>query len=228
MKIVFLNLWYGERERELIDFINEYKSNTDIFCFQESSDRFQLVLNTFLFEYNNFVSHKYVSSDGDYYQSTFIRKEMKILGNNNMFEGEKNLGLETGVTVDDGLKIWNIGNFHGFAKPGSKRDSSDRMKQSMDLIERFNDLKGEKIIGGDFNLQPRTKSIKMFETAGYINLISEYKIKTTRNRFSWELYPERKQYFSDYVFVSKGTKVRSFEVIKNEISDHLPMVLVTE
>ncbi len=67
--------------------------------------------------------------------------------------------------------------------------------------------------------------IKLF----FVNLIKKYKIKTTRNSYAWERFKTRKgfvkQYFADYVFVTKGIKVKSFEVPKVMISDHNPMIL---
>ena len=91
---------------------------------------------------------------------------------------------------------------------------------------------GLKIIGGDFNLNPDTKSVKIFEEVGYKNLIMDFGIKNTRNEISWKQFQNKpgfvKQYFADYVFVSKDVKVRKFEVPYNEISDHLPQILEFE
>ena len=84
------------------------------------------------------------------------------------------------------------------------------------------------MIGGDFNLAPETKSIAMLTENGYRDLIKDFKIRTTRNRLAWEMYPESKQYFSDYVFASPEVKVKEFTVPENEISDHLPLILDIE
>jgi endonuclease/exonuclease/phosphatase family metal-dependent hydrolase len=85
-----------------------------------------------------------------------------------------------------------------------------------------------KIIGGDFNLLPETKSAQMFEENDYRSLIKEFRIRTTRNRLAWELYPNDKQYYADYVFVSPGVNVKEFSVPENEISDHLALILRVE
>lgn len=104
-----------------------------------------------------------------------------------------------------------------------------RLRQSEKIINFFNDKKGLKIIGGDFNLNPDTKSVMMFEKAGYRNLIKEFDIKSTRNKLSWKQFKNQpdfvKQYFADYVFVSSDVKVKDFTVPYNEISDHLPLIL---
>jgi endonuclease/exonuclease/phosphatase family metal-dependent hydrolase len=133
------------------------------------------------------------------------------------------LGLYTSLNIG-GNNVY-ICNVHGIAKPGNKLDSVGRLRQSKELIDFFNDKKGMKIIGGDFNLLPDTKSIKTFEENGYRNLVKEFKIDTTRNHYSWDKYPDTKQYYADYVFVPQDTSINTFEVIKNEISDHLPLIL---
>jgi len=72
---------------------------------------------------------------------------------------------------------------------------------------------------GDFNLLPETKSLIMFEDAGMKNLIKEYNITSTRNKFK-----KFNKKISDYVFVSNNVNVSSFKVPDVLISDHLPMI----
>jgi endonuclease/exonuclease/phosphatase family metal-dependent hydrolase len=86
---------------------------------------------------------------------------------------------------------------------------------------------GIQIIGGDFNILPETESIRMFKDQGYADLIKDFSIRTTRNRFAWEKYPGNELYYSDYVFI-KHAKVVDFAVPALEISDHLPMLLDIE
>jgi endonuclease/exonuclease/phosphatase family metal-dependent hydrolase len=114
--------------------------------------------------------------------------------------------------------------FLGQPKPGTKLDTKEREEASKRIIDFMKEKSGEKIIGGDFNLLPNTQSILAFENSGYKNLIKEFNIKTTRNNNAWKHY-EDKQLFADYVFVSKNLKIKKFEVIENEISDHLPLIL---
>ena len=88
------------------------------------------------------------------------------------------------------------------------------------------------MVGGDFNLMPDTKSINLFENSGYRNLIKEFDIKETRNRFAWDTFKNDpdyvQQHFADYCFVSKDINVKSFEVPDIEVSDYLPLVLEFE
>ena len=54
------------------------------------------------------------------------------------------------------------------------------------------------------------------------NLIKKYNIKTTRHK----LYPGfENNKFADFVFVSKGIKIKNFQVPNIAVSDHLPMIL---
>lgn len=70
----------------------------------------------------------------------------------------------------------------------------------------------------------------MFENAGYINLIKDFKIERTRNDITWKYHSKGKrsfvkQYYADYVFTSPDTQINSFEVPNVEISDHFPLIL---
>lgn len=119
---------------------------------------------------------------------------------------------------------------HGISKPGTKLDTPERLHQSESILKHIKSLpQGDIVLCGDFNLMPDTESIHMIEHSGLRNLIAEFGITNTRNEISWAKFPGlEKQHFADYMFVSEGVKVKSFEVPYNEISDHLPMVLEIE
>ncbi len=144
------------------------------------------------------------------------------------------LALTTNLTVSTGYasyitfkkqgRIVNLLNVHGKSLPGHKMDTPTRLKQSKTIIDFLKAKSGPKVIGGDFNLMPDTKSIAMFENAGYRNLIKDFGVKNTRNKLSWRQF-NNLQYFADFVFVSKEVKVNKFEVPYMEISDHLPQIL---
>lgn len=126
-------------------------------------------------------------------------------------------------------KIYTIANVHGIAYPGHKRDTPDRLEQSRRIAAFLAAERGEKILGGDFNLFPDTDSIRMIEKLGMANLIKEFNIKGTRNELCNGLYPEsQRQYFADYAFVSPGVHVVNFEAPYCLISDHLPLILDIE
>ncbi|MFA6105563.1 MAG: hypothetical protein WC725_03135 [Patescibacteria group bacterium] len=128
----------------------------------------------------------------------------------------------------NGKKIW-MNNFHGISHPGEKLDTKDRLSQSKNICKVLKNQPGLKILGGDFNLMPGTKSVKIIEESGLKNLITDYKIKSTRSALNHSQYPNRvKQYYADFVFVSPEITVKSFEAPNLNISDHLPLVLEIE
>ena len=103
---------------------------------------------------------------------------------------------------------------------GTSVGKPERMKKIAELIKT---IEGEVVICGDFNLLPDTKSIKMLEEAGLVNLIKEYRITSTRT----SLYSKSEK-FADYIFVSKGVSVKDFKVLSDEVSDHTPLYLELE
>lgn len=119
-------------------------------------------------------------------------------------------------------KLFNIYNLHGLWVPdslGGKKDNKDRIRQSEEIKKFVQKHDGKKIIAGDFNLYPNTKSLTLLED-GFRNLIKDYNISTTRSA----LYT-RKFKFADYILVSPEVKVIDFQVPNVAISDHLPMIL---
>lgn len=234
MRIIFLNCWHGKIKDGLFNFIKNNAPQTDIFVFLEVTP-----------EMFSVFSENLVSFTGDYLansiksgQSMFISKNLLIVSGEKIDLYEQQPG-DTGclqkVKLKTGGLEFYIGGIHGKTLPGDKLDTKIRLQQSRKILKAFEAENFPRIIGGDFNLLPETKSIKMFEEAGYRNLIVEFKIKTTRNRFAWEQAKRQvkeegkkffgRQYFADYVFVSPEVKVLNFEVPALEISDHLPLIL---
>ncbi len=119
---------------------------------------------------------------------------------------------------------FTVVNIHGTPFPGSKLDTALRLEHSNKIEEFLNSKPGAKIMVGDFNLLPGTKSIKILE-GEMRNLIKEFSIQRTRSKLSPFYGREDFQKFADYTFVSNDVQVKSFEVPKVEISDHLPMIL---
>ena len=162
-------------------------------------------------------------------QAIFLKKGIDILSSGRVSiyrQSPTDVGFLQFVNASkNGAKFW-IGGVHGKAQPGQKLDTPVRINQSAKILQFFKDKEGPKIIGGDFNLMPDTESVKMFEKAGYRNLIRVFEIKETRNRLSWEQFPNNeKQHFADFCFVSPEIKIQNFQVTYNEISDHLPQIL---
>ncbi len=123
-------------------------------------------------------------------------------------------------------KPFTLATVHGIPYPGNKLDDANRLTQSRRILSFFASEKGEKILGGDFNMMPDTISMRMIGESGMKDLIKEYGITNTRNVFAYGDYPEaERQYFADFAFVSPGVQVIDFQVPYCLVSDHLPMLL---
>jgi len=225
MKIIFLNVWNGKVQEGITEFIKEQSRDTDIFCFQEAYDEFKELFKDVFPNHKEFSAYKFVIKDDDFPQATYASKNINIISSEILFDGQIDCGLGIYLHVEFDNTPVHICNFHGLSKPGDKLDNPNRLSQSQKLIDFFKEKEGLKIIGGDFNLFPETKSVQMFEENGYRDLIKEFEISTTRNHFTWDMYPDNPQYYSDYVFVSPNVKIKGFLVPDIEISDHLPMIL---
>lgn len=125
-------------------------------------------------------------------------------------------------------KIW-INSLHGISMPGSKLDTKERLLQSKNICRVLRYQRGKKLLGGDFNLMPNTKSVLTIEKQAMNNLIKTFKIRETRSSISHSQYQGRiRQHYADFAFASRDVKVKNFEVPRINISDHLPLILEIE
>ena len=225
MRLISLNLWYGEKLEDVGKFITSHIEQTDIFCFQETQGTEAMLGRLIDAEKFSFREVKKSASE-DYSLRTYIRNNIEIISVTELikepFEEGSALAMEL-VVGDVPLAVVNV---HGVSQPGNKLDTPARIKQSESIIE-FLKNKGDvpKIVCGDFNLMPSTESVEIFEKFGYRNLIKDHRIPTTRNELAWAKHPDNKQLFADYTFMPEAVKVNQFVVPNVLISDHLPMIL---
>lgn len=255
MKLISLNTWGGKIFEPLINFIKQQSKDTDIFCFQEvftttsnhtETSGFRTNLYNeitkiledhqgyFAAAIDNYPVGSFQGKHTDFNLSSglaiFIRKTLavKSYGDFFIYRDKNNYNLDDFNTMPknaqyiifttEGKKI-TVCNTHGIWHTQGKGDSPSRIQQSQ-KIKQFLDLQqGEKILCGDFNLKLNTKSLKILEN-DLDNLIRKYHIPTTRNKY----FP-REEKFADYIFVSPGIRVESFQVPEVDISDYLPMIL---
>jgi len=229
VKLIFLNVWGEEMQPNLVDYIKEQTADTDIFCFQEASDVVKDAARDALSGYKEISDYKYITDHDNFPQSIFVRDGIEVVSSGTLFQGEMDRGLAIYVEIKLGDKNIYVCNVHGSARPNDKTDSPARIEVSKALIEFFADKnEAPVIIGGDFNINPDTKSIGMFSENGYRDLIHEFSIKTTRNHFAWDRFPDTPLYYSDYIFLNDKVELKNFSVTDNEVSDHLPLVLEVE
>ena len=110
-------------------------------------------------------------------------------------------------------------NVHGLWNGRGKTDTEDRLSQSSKIKEFMSTVAARKILCGDFNLKPDTQSLKML-SEDMQNLIEMHQVTSTRTSF----YPKAER-FADYIFTSKDVSVNHFEVLKDEVSDHAPLLV---
>jgi endonuclease/exonuclease/phosphatase family metal-dependent hydrolase len=120
-------------------------------------------------------------------------------------------------------KLLQILNLHGLYSK-EKIDSKRTINQCKYILNAAKKNNLPTIIVGDFNLLPTTKSIKIINKE-FRNLIDEYNIKSTIPEFDHKTELKKGKYVVDYIFVNDKIKVNNFEVIKTNISDHLPLIL---
>ena len=250
LKIISLNTWGGQVDG-ILDFFRS-NQDVDIFCLQEVHNVNEEYIKNGKFEEQNkidketwgdedFILFKkikdiFINHDG-YFKATyknhfglsiFIKKDIYLLKEDSIVVLEKSnsndkkdfLSVQY-CSFEINNQIINICNFHGLSTGKGKDDSEERIKQSQNIINFLKTLEGEIILCGDFNLLPDTESIKMIEDFGFKNLIKENNITSTRT--SYYTKPLR---FADYTFVSKDVEVKSFEIMKEEVSDHAAMKIV--
>lgn len=146
----------------------------------------------------------------------FIYREGFKLLNNDIATVPRNLQY---ISFIVNKKNYLVGSFHGIWYPKTKVDTEDRIKQSQKIKDFLSKRNEVKILCGDFNLLPNTQSMKNLEV-GMRNLITEYKIPTTRNK-----YYGGEEKHADYILVSPDVRVKQFRVIDITVSDHLPLML---
>ncbi len=172
----------------------------------------------------NFTDYKLSSG-----LATFVRKGINLKSNGSFFiYGQKNdfnpkdkESLQRNaqyISFTISGKQFTILNLHGLWTP-TKFDTPSRIKQSNIIKAFLSKQKDRKIVCGDFNLHPDTKSLKILEK-DLKNLIKEFKIKSTRSSFH-----QQDVKFADYILASKDVKVLDFKVLKTQVSDHLPLYL---
>lgn len=232
MRVIFLNSWYAKAGQPFYDFISAESSKTDIFCLSEIYPDLFSKIGVILADFKGFYGKGIFDRNMNFrygqavYAKSVKAEEMAKLKSPTDFENEPDFAFAMVFKIELQRGFFYLVNLHGKSRPGNKLDTPARIKQSGMIISFLKDLPGPKIIGGDFNLMPDTKSVRMFEEAGYRNLIKDFGVRETRNRLSWDQFPnEEKQHFADFCFVSPDVKVDSFEVPDIEISDHLPLVL---
>ena len=183
MKLITLNIWGGHIQDALLKFVASHPE-IDIFCFQEvyhnainkmSTDDNEVSLNIFsqiaelLPKHEGFFRPVLKNSFG---VGMFVSKQIEVLeeGDINIHDNPNYPGY--GPTHPRNLQwiecmvnqqIYSILNVHGLWNGMGKTDTPDRIAQSMRIREFMDTINTPKIVCGDFNLRPDTKSLEIVE-----------------------------------------------------------------
>jgi len=239
MKLITLNIWGGHIREPLHQFISS-RNEVDIFCLQEvyhhakemiSEEKRQVSLNIFseLQELlPNHLGYFRPAVNDIYGIGMFIHKKIPVMDegshlihHNPVYSGKgpshSRILQWAQCGIDD--DIYTIINVHGLWNGMGKTDTDERLAQSERIRQFMDRIASRKILCGDFNLKPDTSSLKIL-AQGMKNLVEEYQVTSTRT----SLYPKLER-FADYVFTSPEIKVNQFAVLKDEVSDHSPLLL---
>lgn len=172
----------------------------------------------------------FIEDDLQYGLASFFKKDVEVIGVGEEFvHGGRNSMLDQDystlprniqhVQISYKGSVLTIVNFHGLWNTNGKTDSPERIAQSQKVKEFLDSIEGHKILCGDFNLRPDTQSFAILEE-GMRNLIKEFGVESTRSA----IY-KKPQKLADYILISPNIDIKHFEVIQNEVSDHLPVIL---
>lgn len=251
IKLITLNAWGGRALYPLMNFLKQHASQTDIFCLQDVFDSIQNiqderhpeehvrgdVFRVIKSKLTDFEAYFARFEDDPHRMSSamFVRKTLSVSGVGDRIIYKPDIPQERGsviisarklqyLSIQTGKKTCTIVNFHGLWDAGPKTDTPARIKQSEDIKEFLDSISGPKILCGDFNLLPDTKSMHILEKNMH-NLVTERMVPSTRTQFYRHFHNPAEPNFADYVLVSPDVRVQHFEVLPDLVSDHSPLLL---
>lgn len=239
MKLIQLNVWWGGKlDQAVVEFLNDEKP--DILCLQEAasmSGESGMLLTVEqikkIGEFNNLVHsplvsfnfmHRKVSMGNAILSKLPITSHTSLythLEHNKDFDWERhdyNVRNLLHCVIDVAGKPLQVLTHHGYHVPSHKNGNQETMAGCQQIADYIDNLSGPKILTGDFNLSPHSKSLEILNKK-LENLAITNKLKTTRTSLTY------KTEVCDYIFVSKDVKVSHFEASDRVVSDHKALVM---
>lgn len=242
MKILFLNTGYctgilGKRShyltksrryfyngnqifQKLILFVK--KINPDIFAMAEIDKK--SIRSRFVNHIEELAKHceyNTVAYDSKYGKRSIIRKMPIIKSHcNAVLAKEKNIAHEKHY-LKNGLKKLVLkmqisGKIDLYIVHLSLGQKS-RKKQLEELANLIRNSKNEVIIAGDFNTLRGSRELQNFTEKNNLHSVNKKHIPTFPS-----IKPKREL---DFFLISQGIKVKKFRILKEQLSDHLPILL---
>lgn len=249
LKLVTLNTWSGRALYPLMHFFRTYANSVDIFCLQEVRNSSQEAADARhpeeclygpLFEKITPELQDYQGSFASFEDdkdkmslASFWKKSLPLKTIDDFVIYNPQEPQEIGSTVFSSRKLQYlvidmagkevlIANYHGLWDNGPKTDTPERIEQSQKIKFFLDSFIGPKIICGDFNLLPKTESLRILER-GMRNLVTEYGVTSTRTSL-YRHYTNQPR-LADYILISPEISVKKFEVLPEIASDHAALYL---
>ena len=238
-KLMQLNVWAGRLEREIKKFIEAEKP--DIVCLQEAIsfdkgdagmfftiENFQESLGIEYSAFSPVFSFNFmrgVARFGNCILSRYpIKKSETIFtylnhkDNFDFNEDSGNVRNFVHAVISLNNKDYNVITHHGYHVPEHKEGNDETLRQMQLLGEYIDQIDGNIILAGDFNLAPHSQSLELINKR-LGNQSIKAKLKTTRNQLT------HKTEVCDYIFTSDGIKVSHFNTADDLISDHKALMI---
>jgi endonuclease/exonuclease/phosphatase family metal-dependent hydrolase len=240
MKLIQLNIWGGRLGDQLNDFLSSEKP--DILCLQEAIDldRGRGALFTTIGEIREVVGAEYYYMSPAFSFNFMHRKahfgnciisKLPIATQETMFTGReyevdfdwtkhtqniRNL-QHVQLRLPKG-ELLHIFNHHGHHNYTDKNGGDETVRQCAMIADKIKATSGKKILTGDFNLVPRSASLKPINNL-LRNLTAEANLSTTRTVLT------KMTETCDYIFVSEDVEVKSFMPSDALVSDHMALIM---
>lgn len=180
------------------------------------SDNFKFNLESML-ELGNYVKSRYKIVKA---QNIFVENHFTFTTDSSTWPEEDYRAVQV-VDIDIHSKKLRLLNYHGIWTKDKLGDAKT-LTACRTILSYAANAPGEVIICGDFNLFPHTQSMQIFKRK-FISLVDKYNISTTRPAIKKLSGAARN--VVDYIWVSRGIKVKKFSVPSADVSDHLPLIL---
>ncbi len=246
MIILSLNVWGGQRHDDLLSFIEARRESVDVFCLQEMftntvepNDFFRNIVVLDLAEQLKDVLPNHTLALGPSRDTTgeqlafFVANQLPILKQEQrQLYKRRDLLVHPGlpeesvyllaITVKTASHPLAIAQLHGYWEKDQGEDKPPRDEQITKTLEFVEAQHTPVVLCGDFNMNTKTRGITRV-TEKLRNLTQEHGITSTR--------PQSNPYrdtVGDYMFVSPELAVKSFAVLPDVVSDHLPLLVEVE
>lgn len=242
LSVLQWNVWFKEEISRVLNFL--LKNKADIICLQEltcgyvdqtQENTWDYLAHELGYDYH-YKDMPIITDTEEWFQgnATFSRFPIEHrhsdwinepLGEGG-FEDEYRVYLETSILAGD--KILTVANTHM-----SFTDNFLTTKRKLDETRRLMQFIGEDksayVLCGDFNAEPNSDVTKSL-LAKLKNAGPDFAQNTwTTKPFSYGGFEAKTlDWRLDYIFVSNDVEVESAQIIKTDISDHLPIMAKLE